>query len=124
MKLIHAALRVTTSEEADRFYGELLALPLVREYTIRQELTSRLFGIDRDYQIRLYDTGGTFLEVFVGEGERPGQTLDHVCLQVDDRESLKTKAREMGFRVVEIEREGTHDLVFIYDTDGNVFEIK
>jgi len=126
MKFVHGALRVSSSDEASRFYEELLGFSLLREYKIKKELTSKLFGIRRDFLIRLYDAGGgVSLEVFIdGKKEEPSPTLAHVCLQVEDRKSLTKKAKEMGFRIVEVEREGTYDLVFIYDNDGNVFEIK
>ena len=126
MKFVHSALRVSSSEEASRFYEELLGFPLLREYEVKKELSTKLFGISRDSLIRLYDAGGgVSLEVFIdGKNEEPSPTLVHVCLEVEDRQALKKKAKEMGFRVVEAEREGTHDLVFIYDNDGNVFEIK
>ena len=42
----------------------------------------------------------------------------------DDRESLADKAKSMGFKVIEVAREGKPDLIFIHDRDGNGFEIK
>ena len=124
MEFVHSALCVSSVEAASAFYEELLGLPLVREYTGRKELMNRLFGLERDFPIRLYDAGGAFLEVFVGAGSRPGPDIIHVCLKLADRKALCEKAREMGFRVLVVEREGRQDLVFVYDSDGNGFEIK
>ena len=126
MKFVHSALRVSSSEEASRFFEGLLGFSLLKEYEVKKELSIKLFGINRDLPTRLYDVGGgVSLEVFIdGENEESWPTLAHICLEVEGREALKKKAREMGFRVVEVEREGTYDLVFIHDNDGNVFEIK
>ena len=50
--------------------------------------------------------------------------LNHVCLSVEDREGLVTRAMEAGYWVIRNQREGKPDLVFLYDRDGNPFELQ
>jgi len=124
MKFLHTALHVSSKENAKRFYEELLGLRPAKETGIKKELASRIFGTDNDFDIRLYDAGGAFLEVFIGGAFNRPSPVNHICLWIDEREALKEKALQMGFRVVEIEREGTYNLLFLHDDDGNAFEIK
>jgi catechol 2,3-dioxygenase-like lactoylglutathione lyase family enzyme len=125
MRLLHSAARVSSREEATRFYQELLGLELLREYEIKPALTEKIFGFSQNYQILLYQLGDSQLELFVGPtGKHEGSGVSHLCIGAGDREELKRKALKMGYRVNEIEREGTHNLLFIYDADGNVFEVK
>ena len=56
-------------------------------------------------------------------GEYTGPQVSHLCIQVEDREALIRRSMDYGFRVYEKEREGKPNLVFIYDHDGNPFEI-
>ena len=124
MKFIHTALVSSSIENATRFYEELLGLQLIKEFEIGKEFTKKIFSMDETFSIRLYDAGGAALEVFIGGEYSSIPSPNHVCLEVEDRETLKTRADEMGYRIVEIEREGTYDLLFIHDHDGNIFEIK
>ena len=124
MKFIHSAVRVSAEEEAKAFYEGLLCLNLVVEYKGERNLMRKLFGVDKEFLIKLYDVGGVFLEVFVGDGGEKVPSVSHICFQVKDRENLKKRAEKMGFKVVKIKRAGKSDLLFIYDRDGNGFEIK
>ncbi len=124
MKFVHAAIRVTSRENAKRFYADLLTLPLLREYEVKASLAKKLFDISEPYEIQLYDFGNATLEVFIGGEPKFQKTVNHLCIEVEDREKLLKRTREMGFTVKAIPREGRPDLVFIHDTDGNSFEVK
>lgn len=58
-----------------------------------------------------------------GHSDASSIPVNHLCIGTEDRESLIGKALSLGFRVYEREREGKPNLVFIYDHDGNPFEI-
>ncbi len=45
------------------------------------------------------------------------------CLSFPDREAFIKKAREHKVNIIRFPRE-THDILFIKDTSGNIFEIK
>lgn len=124
MKLLHAALRVSSFENARRFYEEFLGLELVREYELDIERARKLFGVRQRFSARLYKLDNALLEVFVGGAHELRPKIEHVCLEVRDRESLKKRAEEMKFKTIEVERKEKQNLIFIYDPDGNIFEIK
>lgn len=121
MKLIHSALSVSSRENADTFFGQLLELAPVREFSVPAGIMNDIFGIDEEVPVRLYEIGDQKLEVFIGVPSV--RSVNHLCLQVDDREKFIGKAVELGFRVYEREREGKANLVFVYDDDRNPWEI-
>ncbi len=121
MKLIHAGLSVSSEENAERFFSQLLGLDPVREYTVPSEIMNDLFGIEEEVPVRLYEIGDQKFEVFIGL--TPVPSVSHLCLQLEDRDGFMEKAIESGFRVYEREREGKANLVFMYDRDGNPWEI-
>lgn len=142
MKLIHAGLLVSSKEEAVAFFDDLLGLSRSREYSISADLTNDLFGLPWDLDVLLYDLDDGKLEVFVfpeEDGIEPIDThgnthfvehtqvcrpiMNHISLSVADREDLIARALDCGFRVYEKEREGKPNLVFLYDRDGNAYEI-
>ncbi len=125
MRVTHTAFQFSTTEKVERFFGEFLGLLPVREYETNPELMRQIFGIEQGFKVRWYDIGGAILEIFIGpfaRDERP-PGLNHICLAVLDREEFVRRAMEMGFHVFEKEREDRPNLVFIYDGDGNPYEI-
>ena len=149
MRVVHSGILVSSLEHAREFFENLLGLTCSRKYTVPGDLMNELFGLKRSYNVRIYDIGDQKIEVFISprdenqkEGSREGSgevsseqngkspdsidqnpTVSHLCIGVNDRESLIERARDQGFRVYERDREGKPNLVFIYDRDGNPFEI-
>jgi len=143
MKLIHAGIPCTSIEHAEQFFEELLGLEYSREYTVPSDLIHQLFGISHECMVRLYEMETGKLEVFIAswlkrpsplhsplrqeEEEKefsiPEYLVNHLCIQVEDRKTLIHRSKNYGFWVFEKEREGKPDIVFIYDHDGNPFEI-
>ena len=87
MKFVHAAVLVSSGDNADRFYGELLGLDLLREYEVGRELMDMLFGIEKEFPVRLYGEGDVQFEVFMASDDVPSPFIAHTCIQVipDDR---------------------------------------
>jgi len=153
MQFAHTGLRISTIHACDAFFEQLLGLQISRVYTVPSDLMKELFGIDEEYNVRIYDVGEQKFEVFIdpekgsirkdreleqvgqegaeremGERMDPGgiaqiSSVSHVCLKVDDREDLIKRAMDLEFRVYEWEREGKPNIVFIYDRDGNAYEL-
>lgn len=142
MELVHAGLLSTTKQHAVSFFEDLLGLEPSREYSIPAELTNDLFGLPWDMDVILYPLTHGALEVFMFPDDDTLQPTDHhgnthfvehtqiikplvnhISISVEDRSDLMRRAGELGFRVFEKIREGKANLVFIYDRDGNAFEI-
>ena len=125
MRISHVALVSGSEEKANRFYKEALGLKELRSTVIPSTLSKSLFGIDRECQVIDFGNEEMKFEVFIADNERevPLKKLDHVCLEVENREALLKKWEEMGFEVLRVSK-GDSFVVFLKDEDRNLFEIK
>ena len=82
-----------------------------------------MFGIDQDCDIAYYGSDGLVFEVFLtGWCEPSDRKISHTCIEVDGRADLLARCREMGYGVREVTK-GDKVVVFIEDSDGNLFEV-
>ena len=124
MELIHIGLVSSSESNADRFYGELLELPRIRKSELSAHLANELFGIDQSCDILYYGETPLLFEVFVtGWSEPAGKKISHACIEVPDCDDLLKRCGEIGFSVREAHK-GDKLIVFIEDSDGNLFEVK
>ena len=125
MRITHTAFQISTVERVDRFFGELIGLDPVREYETDAELMKQIFGIEQGFRVRWYEIGSEIVEIFIGafKDHRIPNSLNHICLSVPDRKGFIQRAMGMRFRVFEKERDNKPNLIFIYDDDGNPYEI-
>ncbi len=123
MKLLHTGIQLSTKENVDRFFGQLLNLKPDREYTVPVELMRDVFLMEKEASVRIYSIGGQDVEIFFDIGQSV-PSVNHLCIRVEDMEDFISRALELGFHIFEKEREGKPNLVFVYDDDGNPYEIK
>ncbi len=125
MRISHVALVSGSEEKSNRFYKEALGLKELRSTVIPAGLSKSLFGIDREFKVIDFGNEEMKFEVFVVGDERdvPSRRLDHVCLEVENREALLKKWEGMGFEILRVQK-GDSLVIFLKDEDGNLFEIK
>ena len=124
MLISHIALYNETVEDCEKFYGGLLRMKRLRSFTVVEEMSESLFGVSESYEVIHYEKDGVVFEIFAGAApEMRENVVSHTCLTVRDRHSLIVKARDMGFAVTVLSRDGG-DLVFLRDGSGNIFEMK
>jgi catechol 2,3-dioxygenase-like lactoylglutathione lyase family enzyme len=124
MLLKHVGLFCSSEEHSDRFYRDILQLERVSSKQVPRDLMKQIFGIDSECLIINYADDEVSLETFIYERpEAGGARVDHVCLQVSDLDDFLRRCRDGGAGVNVIPREGS-PLVFVYDFDVNLFEIK
>ena len=125
MRISHVALVSGSEEKANRFYKEALGLKELRSAVIPAGLSKSLFGINREFKVVDFGNEEMKFEVFIANGERevPSKKLDHVCLEVENREVLLKKCEEMGFEVLRVPK-GDSLVIFLKDAAHNLFEIK
>ena len=122
MKLEHIALSISDPEEINNFYGNILGMKKTKTFVLSSALAKRIFDIEKEISVFLLEKDGLFLEIFLASGQKKHH-LDHICLTVNDRETLFSKAAQNAYECIRIEREA-FDLIFIKDKTGNIFEIK
>ena len=120
----HVALVCASEDNSDRFYGDLLGLDKLGTKAISSERMNRIFRTEGEYRIADYSDGNVHFEIFIGPQPNPPEPkVDHVCLGTPDLESFLQKCRSLRVRILEIPRD-TEPLVFIWDLDSNIFEVK
>jgi catechol 2,3-dioxygenase-like lactoylglutathione lyase family enzyme len=124
MQLHHVALVASSEEHADRFYQGILKLNKIKTSQLTGDLAVKIFGVDIACPFVLYSDDHMAFEIFITDRIPAVNTpLNHVCLQVDDREAFMAACRAEGAEVILIPR-GDYHLCFVKDLDGNLFEIK
>lgn len=125
MKLSHTSAVCSSLENADRFYKGILGLAKTKEFSIDKNLMEKIFDIECDCQIIVYSNGDFAIEVFIPgvELQKNEPMLDHLCLEVENREQFLRLCEVEGLTVKRIPK-GDKELYFIKDYDDNLFEIK
>ena len=83
----HVCMKCVTAEqfaEVQRFYGEILGLPKVREWDV---------GL-------MYDLGGVLLEIFSnGTADLPQGVWQHIALATEDVDGCVKAVSEAGYKI-------------------------
>jgi catechol 2,3-dioxygenase-like lactoylglutathione lyase family enzyme len=122
--LHHVCIRVTSLQQAEKFYSEYLGLEKLWEFTLSAEHAAVIFKINSECRFLTFDCFPGRLEIFSSLGEvEPAPGGQHFCLSVKNHEGLLKKLSALGVEVREVTREGRR-LVFIADPDKNLIELK
>jgi catechol 2,3-dioxygenase-like lactoylglutathione lyase family enzyme len=124
MRLNHVALVCSSEQGTNDFYRGVLGLRRIKSSILSKDLAGQIFGIDREYRIVVYGNDQFTAEIFLTDHPPgPSTGLEHVCLEVKDREGFVRKCEALHVEVNRIPK-GDTLLTFVKDYDGNLFEIK
>ncbi|MFP4023673.1 MAG: VOC family protein [Thiohalospira sp.] len=121
MKLEHIAITINNSDEIINFYEHILGMEQVRNFVLDKTLSTKIFGVNENLPVYLMQRDDLAIEIFIYKQKL--QSVNHLCISIENRENLIKEVQEKGYENIIIEREQP-DLVFIYDKSGNIFEIK
>jgi catechol 2,3-dioxygenase-like lactoylglutathione lyase family enzyme len=126
MKLNHFAVSANSIEEAEKFFKDLLGLKKTRSFAVSADLIKEFFDVEREEQLLRYEGGEVAAEIFINqEREKNTNIFAHVCLEMENRDSLVEKADKLGFPVIKVPRKsGDSYYLFLKDNFGNIYEIK
>ncbi len=124
MRLVHAAVVSRSLINAERFFEQILGLQKIKQATLPRDLIQKIFNRPLECLALVYSGSGFAIEVFVSDAVKPpSDPLEHLCLEVEDREDFLERCRATGLPVKRVPK-GDSLLVFIEDFDGNLYEIK
>ena len=124
MRTVHVGLVCSSEESADRFYRDLLGLKKVEPKTLPQKLSNAIFDFAADLKIINYTSEDAHFEIFINRrAARKERPIEHVCIEVPDVAGLLQRGHAMNAKTVQVPK-GDTLLAFIYDFDGNLFELK
>lgn len=123
MLLNHVGLANESEEKSVRFYHDFLGFEKTREFVVSTELSEQLFSVSQEIKVLVFERDGMKLEVFIcPECRQPLPDYSHIGLLLDDFQSIKEKAQQMGVLIVGKTEEKT--VYFLKDFSGNLIEIK
>ncbi|MBN2054544.1 hypothetical protein JW905_06455 [bacterium] len=114
---------MSSEQAAETVFQQVLELTRRYSFTIGPDVLVALFGIEEAATAHVYDAGNATIEVFVTEAGAVPPGFRHVCLEVPDRERTLARARAAGLEIRRFRR-GNSDVVFMVDTDHNLYELK
>ncbi|MDY6786579.1 MAG: VOC family protein [candidate division WOR-3 bacterium] len=122
MELKHIAIAVNCPEDIDEFYRGILGFTLYRQFVLNANLSESIFGLNKELDVYQIKNDSTMLELFITDNQcRTG--VSHICLSVDSRTEFLEDIRAHHYECIIKEHNG-HDVVFVKDRSGNMFEIK
>jgi catechol 2,3-dioxygenase-like lactoylglutathione lyase family enzyme len=126
MKLNHFAIASNSEEDSNSFFQRLLGFQKTRDFTVPAKLMDKFFEENMDQRIIRYEKGDIAAEVFITDDNNSRtDTFTHVCLEVENRDEIVSKGRELNFKVIQVPRENSEGYyLFIQDRFGNIYEIK
>lgn len=123
MRLKHIALNIKNKEELTSFYQNILDFHFVYQFDLNAAYALKIFGFEKEIEVFVYSNGSIDLELFVFP-EKTDQGFTHICLEMEDCESVAAACIKAGYSTIKIEREEKDALLFVMDKAGNKFELK
>jgi hypothetical protein len=120
--LNHVALQCLNKEEALIFFTKILKIPMVRNFSVSKELSSKIFGIDENVEVYVFDNGEARFEVFIKNKTNKCE-FEHVCIEVKDKNEFVNTCRSYGLKPFFVKK-NEKDLLFVRDFSNNLYEIK
>ena len=122
--LKHIGIHSSSIENAIKFYKELLGFIIAYEFDVESELAEKIFGIDSDFHVLMFEQNELFIEVFISQKfSEEKKTINHFCIEIKNRDNFIAKCRLNTVDVISIDR-GDRVTIFIKDYDGNLIEVK
>lgn len=116
----HVVLRVRNRERAERFYGEVLGLPLCARYD-ENGMKMAFFTLGNHHDFAVMEVGGA-----AGGADQTAVGLDHVAFNIgtsiDELREARAKLTAAGVATNPIDHEVTKSL-YLRDPDGNGIEL-
>ena len=124
MVVKHSGLVCKDEKNADKFYRDLLGLTKSEPKILQKDLSQKIFDIHSELKMINYTSDDVHFEIFIYNQEKNKTgIIEHICLEMDEREKFLSKCESMGIKVNKIQKE-QKTLIFIWDFDYHLYEIK
>ena len=120
--LNHVALQCFDKEKAEIFFTRILGIPKVKNFTVSENLSKDIFGLNESVDIDVYANDNIRFEVFIGK-ESITPTYEHICIEVGNKIELINRCKKYGIEPLIVDKDGK-DLLFVRDFSNNLYEIK
>lgn len=120
--LNHIALQYDNKKDAEIFFSDILGIKKIRSFSLTEEFSNEIFGIDQPVDIDVFDNGDIRFEIFYTDIKN-NLSFTHVCIEIDDKELFIDKCKKNGLKPYFVKK-GEKNLLFVRDFSDNLYEIK
>ena len=120
----HVCVVVSSEENARQIFEKILKMPMLYSFEIDTETTNALFQVEIPVKAMVFDAGNCRVEVFSANLISDDRHFNHICLNVTQRKEIIRQAELSGLEIRRHKRPDGNEVVFMIDTDGNIFELK
>lgn len=100
-----------------------LGLRFLRSFTLSSEVAAALFKDSSAETVLVFGDDQRLVEAIIRPGHCAADSPAHVCFSVQNRADVVSRCRSGGLEV-RTAWVGDHEVFFVIDADGNLFEIK
>jgi catechol 2,3-dioxygenase-like lactoylglutathione lyase family enzyme len=123
MEIIHYSLACSSTENADRFYTGCLGFEKTATKFLPADLSETFFNLNKELVVLNYTRNNIMFEIIINELMEPKlNPIEHICLSVENKPEFLKKIDGLGLNILQ-KKKGEKTVTFIYDFDGNLFEI-
>ena len=122
IKTLHTALQYSDRNKAKIFFNKILGLELKKTFTLSNELSNQIFGINEEVIVDVYSNEKAYFEVFITK-IKTKYNFEHTCIEIDNKIDFIDRCKTYGIEPIFVKK-GEKTLLFIKDFSGYVFEIK
>ncbi len=120
--LNHVALQYSDRKKAEIFFTDILGIPKTRSFTLSDQLSEKIFGIEKTIDIDIFDNGNVRFEIFITD-QKNKSYFSHTCIEIDNKEEFINSCKKNGLKPYIILK-GEKELLFVRDFSDNLYEVK
>ena len=120
--LNHVALQYTNRKKAKIFFTDILGIPKIRSFTVSDDLSEKIFGIEKTVDVDVFDNGNVRFEIFI-TGQKSKPSFLHTCIEIDNKDGFINRCKKNGLKPYTIPK-GEKELLFVRDFSDNLYEVK
>lgn len=121
-KFNHIAVQCKNRKNAKIFYSDILGLPLEKTFSLDEDLSREIFGINKKVDVDVYSNGQLKFEIFIVQDvEKQGYC--HSCIEVNSKDEFLSNCKKYNIQTILVDKNGKK-LLFAKDSSDNLFEIK
>jgi len=120
--LNHVAIQCSAKKTSSIFFTKILKIPKSRSFTVNEELSSRIFGLNESVEIDVYENEKIRFEVFI-KPKSNNPEFEHVCIEVENINDFFEICKSYKLEPFTVKK-GEKDLYFVRDFSENLYEVK
>ena len=118
----HIALQYSDRKKAEIFFTDILGIPKIRSFTLSDQLSEKVFGIEKTIDVDVFDNESVRFEIFITD-QKNKPSFVHTCIEIDNKEEFIKICNKNGLDPYIVPK-GDKELLFVKDFSDNLYEVK